>query len=111
VARNVERHGASTIGRIDVAVFDTPIDSVTVPRRCRTRTTIAIHGFGSSGGGSLSLEHALWRVNGVTRVSVNAVTEMAYVEHCPFACSVEDLLITVRQTGFHGHEHDPHYHG
>lgn len=94
-----------------MTVFDSPTDEMTVPRRCRQRTTIAIYGFGCGGGGSLSLERALERVNGVDRVSVNAATEMAYVEYCPLECTVEDLLVVVRQTGFHGHEHDPHYHG
>jgi hypothetical protein len=110
VARNV-RHNASTIRRTAVTDFNPSTVAVTVTRRCRQRTTIAIYGFGSDGGGSLTLERALGRVNGVTRVSVNAATEMAYIEHCPLECRVEDLLAVVRQTGFQGYEHDPHFHG
>lgn len=90
---------------------DTTTDVVTIPQRCRQRTTIAIYGFGCGGGGSLTLERALGRVNGVTRVSVNAATEMAYVEYCPLECSVEDLLAVVRQAGFQGFQYDPHFHG
>jgi len=94
-----------------VTHLDSPTDAVTVPRRCRKRSTIAIYGLACGGGGSLSLERALERVSGVTRVYVNAATEMAYVEHCPFECRVEDLLVAIRQAGFQGHEHDPHFHG
>lgn len=91
--------------------LDAPTNAATVARSCRRRTIIAIHGFGCGGGGAVSLERALGRVDGVTRVYVNPATEMAYVEHCPFECRVEDLLAAVKQAGFQGYEHDPHYHG
>lgn len=92
--------------------LDAPMnDAVTVARSCRARTTIAIHGLGCGGGGTLSLERALGRVGGVTRAYVNAATEMAYVEYCPLECQIEDLLTAVRQAGFQGYEHDPHFHG
>ena len=84
---------------------------VIVTTRCRRRTTIAIHGLGCGGGGALSLERALGQVDGVTRVYVNAATEMAYVEHNPLECRVDDLLAAVRKAGFKGYEHDPHFHG
>ena len=65
---------------------------------CTQTVTIPI--FGLSCGAPLVLEHVLSRTPGVTRVYVNTVTEMAYVECDPAVTSPEQLVAAVQHAGF-----------
>ena len=64
------------------------------------RVTMAIYGLTCRGGGSLVVERAIMRVEGVRSVYVNPVTEMAYVEYDPSRCTSEQLTAAVEQSGF-----------
>ena len=67
------------------------------------KITIPIEGLSCGGGGALTVERSIGRVPGVTRVYVNPLTEMAYVEFDHAVCSRSDLLHAVRRAGFRSH--------
>lgn len=73
-------------------------------RRAETRTptrraTLVIHGLVCGGGSALTVERALQRVRGVTRVYVNPLTETAHVDYDPCTVGVADLAAVVRRYG------------
>jgi copper chaperone CopZ len=63
------------------------------------RLTFEIDGLTCGGGGALTAERALARLPGVSRVYVNPLTEMAYVEIDPDAASEQQLVATVADLG------------
>jgi copper chaperone CopZ len=63
------------------------------------RVTLPIYGLACGGGGALSVERALQKTPGVTRVYVNPAMEMAYVEYDACNCSPEFLVAAVGRTG------------
>ncbi len=64
------------------------------------RLTMPIYGLGFGGSGSVTIERALAKEPGVTRVTVNPATEMAYVEYDPALTHGEDIVAAVRRVGF-----------
>lgn len=52
------------------------------------------------------IEHTLRKVPGVSRVYVNPVTEMAYVEYDPSVCDEAAVAAALRRAGF-GAPQDP----
>ncbi len=64
------------------------------------RVTIPIYGLGCGGGGSLTIERALAKETGITRVTVNPATEMAYVEYDPAVTRDDQIVAVVRRVGF-----------
>lgn len=68
------------------------------------RLTMAIYGLACGGGGALTVERALAKLPGVSRVSVNPATEMAYVEYDPVRLSWEQLAAAVEGVGFRAGE-------
>jgi copper chaperone CopZ len=65
------------------------------------RVTLPIDGLTCWGGGSLVIERAILKVEGVRNAYVNAATEMAYVEYDPSRCTPERLAAAIEQSGFH----------
>jgi Cu+-exporting ATPase len=65
------------------------------------RITMPIEGLSCGGGGALTVERAIARVPGVTRVYVNPLTEMAYIEFDNAVCSRDDLLAAIVVAGSH----------
>ncbi len=65
------------------------------------RVTFPIYNLGCGGGGSLTIERTILRVEGVRNAYVNPATEMAYVEYDSSRCSSEQLTAAVEQNGFH----------
>ena len=65
-----------------------------------TKTVLFLNGLGCGGGGARAAERILAQVPGVTHAYVNPLTETAYVEHDPVACSTELLEARLRQAGF-----------
>ena len=63
------------------------------------RATLEIRGLACGGGGALSAERALSRVNGVRRAYVNPATEMAYVEYDADTVDPEALVHAIEGTG------------
>lgn len=63
------------------------------------RLTIEIEGLTCGGGGALTAEQALARLAGVTRVHVNPLTEMAYVEIDPRILSEGQLVAALAALG------------
>jgi Cu+-exporting ATPase len=70
------------------------------PTRVRQRVTLPIDGLGCGGGGALTVERVIARLPGVSRVYVNAATEMAYVELDPGRCTPDDISRAVERVGF-----------
>ncbi len=68
------------------------------------RLTMAIYGLACGGGGALTVERALAKLPGVSRVYVNPATEMAYVEYDPERLSWEQLVAAVESAGFRAGE-------
>lgn len=64
------------------------------------RLTLPLLGFGCSGGGALTVERSIARLNGVNRVYVNPATEVAYVEFDPGKCSPLDVVTAIERSGF-----------
>ena len=64
------------------------------------RVTMAVYGLGCGGGGSLAIERALARVDGVKRAYVNPATEMAYVEYDPERASPSLFTAAIERLGF-----------
>ena len=64
------------------------------------RLTLTIYGLAHGGGGSLIVERALVRLPGVLRVSVNPMTEMAYVEYDAAVTNAARLVAVVEEAGF-----------
>ncbi len=65
------------------------------------RVTFPIYNLSSGGGGSLTVERIIMRLEGVRNAYVSPATEMAYVEYDPSRCSPEQLTAAVEQSGFH----------
>ena len=65
------------------------------------RVTLPIYGLTCWGGGSLTIEQAILRVEGVRYAYVNPATEMAYIEYDPAGCALEALARAVEACGFH----------
>jgi copper chaperone CopZ len=64
------------------------------------RTTIPIYQLSCGGGGSLTIERALTRLDGVIRVYVNPATEMAYIEYDTARVSPAAFVAAVERVGF-----------
>ena len=64
------------------------------------RLTLPAEGLSYGGGGALTVERALAGVPGVHRVSVNPLTEMAYVEYDLTRTDVARLAAAVERAGF-----------
>ena len=64
------------------------------------RITMPIEGLSCGGGGALTVERSIARVPGVTRVYVNPLTEMAYVEYDSTLCSSDAIVAAVMRAGF-----------
>ena len=60
---------------------------------------LQIEGLGADGGGTLTVERALSRAPGVSRVYVSPPTEMVYVEYDPNATSPEELSAVIAGVG------------
>ena len=60
------------------------------------RTMLCLAPCASGAAAAEILERALAQLPGVSRVHVNRLTEMAYVEHDAQQCSGEDLAATLR---------------
>lgn len=65
-------------------------------------TTLPLTDLGCGGGDALAVERELVRVNGVARVYVNPLTEMAYVEYDAARCSPAELNAALRRTSYGG---------
>jgi copper chaperone CopZ len=65
-----------------------------------SRITMPIEGLTCGGGGALTVERSIARVPGVTRVYVNPLTEMAYVEYDSTLCSPDTIVAAVIRAGF-----------
>lgn len=65
------------------------------------RVTFPIYNLSCDGGGSLTVERIITRLEGVRNAYVSPATEMAYVEYDPARCSPEQLTAAVEQNGFH----------
>lgn len=65
-------------------------------------TTLPLTDLGCGGGDALAVERELMRVNGVARVYVNPLTEMAYVEYDAALCSRAQLAAALRRAGHGG---------
>ena len=63
-------------------------------------TTVPLQSIGCGSTGRAVVERSLQEVPGVLEVSVNPVTEMAYVEFDPSQCGEEDVAVAVRATGY-----------
>lgn len=68
------------------------------------RVLLTIHGLTYGGGGALAVEQALERTPGVVWASVNAATEMAYVEYDPLVANLDLLMASVERAGFRAGE-------
>jgi copper chaperone CopZ len=68
------------------------------------RVTLPIYGLTCWGGGVLTIERVILKVEGVRNAYVNAATEMAYVEYDPSQCKPEQLTAAIEQSGFHAGE-------
>ena len=64
-------------------------------------TTLPITNVECGSGAASALERELLRVNGVVRVHVNTLTEMAYVEYDAGLCSHAQLTAALQRAG-HG---------
>lgn len=64
------------------------------------KVNIAVHGLGCGGGGSLSLERAIERLDGIAGVYVNPATHTAYVEFDPQSCDTLAIVQTIKRLGF-----------
>jgi copper chaperone CopZ len=64
------------------------------------RVTFPIHNLGCGGGGSLTVERTILRVEGVRNAYVNPAIEMAYVEFDPSRCTPDALIKAVEHVGF-----------
>jgi Cu+-exporting ATPase len=64
------------------------------------RLTLPIDGLACGGGGALAVERGIARLPGVSRVYVNAATEMAYIELDPDRCTPADIGRAVERAGF-----------
>lgn len=71
------------------------------------RVTLPIYNLAYGGGSALALERGLTAISGVARVSVNPLTEMAYVIYDPALATVEQLTRLVDGMGYG----PPHDHG
>ena len=65
-------------------------------------TTLPLTHLGCGGSDVLTAERELRRVDGVARVYVNPLTEMAYVEHDAALCSHAQLTAALRRAGHGG---------
>ena len=66
------------------------------------RLTIPIYGLACGGGGSLSLEQDLEKLNGVSKIYVNPATQEAYIDVTE-GFSIEETLETIKAQGLkHG---------
>ena len=70
------------------------------------RLTLPLFGLACGGGGALTIERVLARIDGVRRAYVNPATEMAYVEYDPeragpplFTAAIEGLGFKVGEPG------------
>ncbi len=70
------------------------------------RLTVPIEGLSCGGGGALAIERAIKALTGVTHVSVNPVTEAAYVEFEPALCNQEQIFKAIERAGFRATEPD-----
>ena len=68
------------------------------------RITMPISGIICGGGGALAVERSLQRVPGVTRVYVNPLTEMAYIEFDPSRTQLQELDQAVERVGLQAGE-------
>jgi len=68
------------------------------------RLTLAIYELGCRGSGAWIVERALTKAPGVTRVSVNPATEMAYVEFDVLLTDPDRLITAVEHAGFRAGE-------
>lgn len=73
----------------------------TASRTTTSRITLPIEGLACGGGGALTVERAIARIPGVSRVYVNPLTEMAYVEFDSTVCSPDAIVAAIMRVGFH----------
>lgn len=69
-----------------------------LPRKTE-RITVPLVGLSRDGGGALTVERVLLRVDGVTQVYVNRLTEMAYIAYDSGLCGPEQLVGAINSTG------------
>ncbi len=65
-----------------------------------TRLKMAIHDLSCGGGGAVTVERALAQVPGVVEVSVNPMTETAYIDGDGDLVNPDDLIAAVTRAGF-----------
>ena len=63
-------------------------------------TALPIYNLGCAGGAAGTVERLLRGVPGVTRVYVNPVTEMAYVEYDGERCDERQLTAALERSGY-----------
>ena len=64
------------------------------------RVTMPVYGLGYGGSGGCAVESAMRQIAGVTRVYVNADTEMAYLEYDPRGFNFDQLISAVERVGY-----------
>ncbi len=70
------------------------------------RLILPIAGLGCGGGGALTVERQIGRLDGVRRVYVNPATEMAYVEIDTTRVARSDVVEAIQRAGFGVDEDD-----
>ncbi len=63
--------------------------------------TVPILGLSCGGGGALSLEHRLEKMDGIVTVWVNPATETAYVTLDPERILMRDVVQAIEKCGYH----------
>ena len=63
-------------------------------------TALPVYNLGSAGGATGTVERLLLRIPGVTRVYVNPVTEMAYIEYDQERCDERQLADVLERAGY-----------
>jgi len=66
------------------------------PMKC----SLAVIGLSCGGGGAISVERVVMRLDGVVRVYVNPATETAYVDYDPARTSVERIAAAIEALGY-----------
>lgn len=78
---------------------------------CRRQVTLTVYRPSGARDDATELERVLQSQRGVMGASIHPPTRTARVEYCPRECRVEDIIVAIRQRGYHAHEQDLHYHG